>query len=467
MLEPKQILQNRYQLEQRLGDNAMRQTWLATDLETSNLESAFVVVKLLAFGGGMQWDNLKLFEREAQVLKQLNHPRIPKYRDYFCVDDHLLWFGLVEEYIPGSSFKELLARGEKFTEKQLRKIAVDVLNILVYLHQLSPSVLHRDIKPSNLIWGEDEQVYLVDFGAVQDKAAREGATFTVVGTYGYTPIEQFGGRAVPASDLYALGATLIHLLTGTAPADLPQQDLRIHFSDRVSTSSRLVHWLEKLTQPSLEQRFSTAHQALAALKSDHVPSSSPDRSIRQPFDSRVQLSKSHSQLSVVLPSQPMTSLMVLCFNLKLLLIGAIGLFVMSATILALFGLSFIGFGLLLIFWDSWYKLLDELVSTTFGHYYVCFDRKHFKIEWRLFGACRRRKQALTVEIQDVFQSVLQTGQKSSLMQLENSEKEMVTIQTWEKRYSFGVGLSAVECVWLAQEIKDWLKNGIKDEHRSW
>ncbi len=109
-----------------------------------------------------------------------------------------------------------------------------------YLHQLNPPVLHRDIKPSNLILGEDEQVYLVDFGAVQDSAVKEGGTFTVVGTYGYTAIEQFGGRAVTASDLYALGATLIHLLTGIAPADLPQKDLRIHFSDKVSISASFV-----------------------------------------------------------------------------------------------------------------------------------------------------------------------------------------------------------------------------------
>lgn len=160
-----------------------------------------------------------------------------------------------------------MLKGKNLHQQQVRKIAVDVLNILVYLHQLSPPVLHRDIKPSNLILGEDEQVYLVDFGAVQDKAAKEGATFTVVGTYGYTPMEQFGGRAVPASDLYALGATLIHLLTGTAPADLPQRDLRIQFSDRVSLSSSFIHWLDKITEPAPEQRFTTASQALDALKS--------------------------------------------------------------------------------------------------------------------------------------------------------------------------------------------------------
>lgn len=153
----------------------------------------------MAFGGQFQWENLKLFEREAQVLKQLNHRQIPKYQDYFCIDDHLLFFGLVQEYIPGSSLKQLLIQGKKFTHQQVHKIAVDVLNILIYLHELSPPVLHRDIKPSNLILGEDEQIYLVDFGAVQD-TAKEGATFTVVGTYGYTPMEQY--RTSPRTTIY-------------------------------------------------------------------------------------------------------------------------------------------------------------------------------------------------------------------------------------------------------------------------
>ncbi|HCF29455.1 MAG TPA: serine/threonine protein kinase, partial [Cyanobacteria bacterium UBA11049] len=111
MLEPEQILQNRYQLKQKLGENAARQTWLAVDLEMSDSDAAQVVVKLLCFGGQIQWENLKLFEREAQVLKQLNHPQIPNYRDYFCIDDRFLWFGLVEDYIPGSSFRELLDGG--------------------------------------------------------------------------------------------------------------------------------------------------------------------------------------------------------------------------------------------------------------------------------------------------------------------------------------------------------------------
>ncbi|MEH1801131.1 MAG: serine/threonine-protein kinase [Nostoc sp.] len=267
MLQPEQILQDRYQIQRQLGNNGIRQTWLAKDLQASDGENSTVVVKLLAFGGTVQWDDLKLFEREAQILKQLNHPRIPRYIDYFCIDDRTLWFGLIQEYIPGESLKEKLAVGKRFSEKRARKIAVEVLNILTYLHELNPGVLHRDIKPSNLIWGDDNRIYLVDFGAVQDKAAREGVTFTVVGTYGYAPMEQFGGRAVAASDLYALGATLIHLLTGTSPSDLPQQDLRLQFADRVNLSPSFVSWLQKLIEPAPEQRFTSASVALNALKS--------------------------------------------------------------------------------------------------------------------------------------------------------------------------------------------------------
>ncbi|MFN6479505.1 serine/threonine-protein kinase [Nostoc sp. DedQUE07] len=267
MLQPEQILQDRYQIQRQLGNNGIRQTWQALDLQASDGENSTVVVKLLSFGGTVQWDDLKLFEREAQILKQLNHPRIPQYIDYFCIDDRTLWFALIQEYIPGESLKDKLAIGKRFSEKRAKKIAVEVLNILIYLHELNPGVLHRDIKPSNLIWGEDNQIYLVDFGAVQDKAAKEGVTFTVVGTYGYAPMEQFGGRAVAASDLYALGATLIHLLTGTSPSDLPQQDLRLQFTDRVNLSPSFVSWLQKLIEPAPEQRFTSASVALNALKS--------------------------------------------------------------------------------------------------------------------------------------------------------------------------------------------------------
>ncbi|HEY9872560.1 MAG TPA: serine/threonine-protein kinase, partial [Candidatus Obscuribacterales bacterium] len=302
MLESGQILQGRYQLQEKLGQNAGRQTWLATDIQTSPAQSA--IVKLLAFSPQMQWEELKLFEREAEVLKNLNHPRIPRYRDSFSIDKQagagLYWFGLVQDYIPGSSLRQMLDRGRCFSEAQVRSFATGILEILIYLHELSPALLHRDIKPSNLILGEDEQIYLVDFGAVQNRAVVEGATFTVVGTTGYTPLEQFWGRAVPASDLYALGATIIHLLTGTAPADLPQRNLRIQFNDRVSISPSFGRWIDAIAHPDIDQRFSTAREALAALSTGRSLTASIPI-ISQPHDSRVEITKSPSQLKIKIP----------------------------------------------------------------------------------------------------------------------------------------------------------------------
>jgi len=268
MLQTEKVLQERYQLKQLLGHNAGRQTWLAEDKTTQPRQS--VIVKLLAFNPQMHWDELKLFEREAQVLKNINHPRIPKYHDYFSVDkemgDGLPWFGLVQEYIPGESLQQLLEQGKTFSETQVRQIAIEVLNILIYLHELSPPVFHRDLKPSNLILGKNERIYLVDFGAVQDKATAEGVTFTVVGTSGYAPPEQLWGKAVAASDLYALGATLIHLLTGITPSELQQDNLRIQFAEKVKLDADFTDWLYQLTEPSPERRYSTARQALESLQ---------------------------------------------------------------------------------------------------------------------------------------------------------------------------------------------------------
>ena len=120
--------------------------------------------------------------------------------------------------------------------------------------------------------GEDEEIYLVDFGSIQDRMPTEGKSFTIVGTYGYTPLEQFGGRAVPASDLYALGVTLIHLLTGIPPSELPQKDLQIQLSDclvrqkhRLEISSHFAQWLTKITHFSAKHRFDDTCQARRAI----------------------------------------------------------------------------------------------------------------------------------------------------------------------------------------------------------
>jgi hypothetical protein len=276
------LLQQRYEIQRQLGKNAGRQTLLAYDLQ----EKQQVVIKLLTFDRDFEWDALKLFEREAETLKALSHPSIPRYLDFFEIDlPDAKQFALVQSYVEGRSLDAYLKVGRTFTEAEVKQLVKSLLEILKYLHGRKPPVIHRDIKPSNIILGDPcgiceaartgnssnnriKQVYLVDFGSVQTLASQEGRTVTVVGTYGYMPPEQFGGRAVAASDLYGVGATAIALLSGKHPADLPQQDLRIQFEQAAHfpPTPSFVDWLTQMIEPDLKLRFSSAQAALEALE---------------------------------------------------------------------------------------------------------------------------------------------------------------------------------------------------------
>lgn len=278
MLQPHTILNGRYELQQRLGQTgAGRQTWLAVDRDAA---AERVILKLLAYNPQLRWEEVELFERESTVLQNLKHPRIPRYRDSFTVDEQvgagLPWFVLVQDYIPGTPLDEVLQSGKRLTPSQVYYLAEDILEILITLHELSPPVLHRDIKPSNLLLGQDKQFYLVDFGSVQDRATAEGASFTVVGTSGYVAPEQLWGKAVAASDLYALGTTLIHLMTGLPPAELPQRNLRLQCRAALGAiaepaTPQFIQWLEQMVDPSLERRFRTARDARQMLQLTQAP----------------------------------------------------------------------------------------------------------------------------------------------------------------------------------------------------
>lgn len=272
------FLSERYNIQQQLSKRAGRQTLLAQDLHTKEP----VVIKLLHLGKDFQWQDLKLFEREAKTLQSLSHPAIPCYLDYFDVDQPAFkGFALVQSYISGKSLETHLKTGRTFTEAEVKKIAKSLLDILIYLHQQSPPIIHRDIKPSNILLGDTlEEIYLVDFGSVQHLAAKEGSTITVVGTYGYMPLEQFGGRITSASDLYSLAATLIYLVTGRHPADLSDQNSRIQFRHTACLSSEFADWLEWLTEPAIDRRPNSAQAALHALENPiHRQSTSSDKDL--------------------------------------------------------------------------------------------------------------------------------------------------------------------------------------------
>ncbi|WP_017718505.1 serine/threonine protein kinase [Kamptonema formosum] len=484
MLQIQQLLQGRYQLQKSLGYSAGRQTWLALELSENPPKPA--IVKLLAFSPEMQWDEFKLFEREAQVLQNLDHPRIPKYRDYFSIDkdagEGLCWFGLVQDFIAGKSLQQMLDEGYRFTETQVRSIATQVLDILIQLHGLNPPVLHRDIKPSNLLLGADEQVYLVDFGAVSDPTAVEGATFTVVGTAGYAPLEQFWGKAVPASDLYALGATLIHLLTGISPSDLPQSNLRIQFQDRVSLDARFCRWIESLTEPDLNCRFSSAAQALEALKTGASLQKS-----RQPASSRIRLKKSPNKLVIKISKRGISlsdipHLLSMLRSVKGLIImfwPCLPLFIIlgdqilrysflniwdiqqyilvgehsvsGSCYLIIFILLIIMFclNLFVLNWSGFTAaVLGSLKSAAiacFGSHYLGMDRYKFLLEKRLFiwaYSC----SGSTSEIQTI-----------NLIPSDGS----VRLETKMKTYCFGEELTNPEAEWLVEEIQDWLYSGLR------
>lgn len=276
MLKHTEVLNNRYKIQKQLGYNTSRYTFLARDLQTHQL----VVAKLLIFNHDFRWEDLKLFEREVKILQSLSHPSIPKYIEYFEINHpNLQGFALVQTYIDAQSLQTYLINGRTFSEREVKQLAKQLLLILDYLHSHQPCVIHCDIKPSNVLLSNRSShsvgdVYLVDFGSLH-LANYQDDTITIVGTYGYMPPEQFGGKVFPASDIYALGATLIYLITGIEPADLSQQDLQIQFEQFTHVSASFRDWLKLMTHPSLKRRFSSVAESLNALESGKIQFNEP------------------------------------------------------------------------------------------------------------------------------------------------------------------------------------------------
>jgi eukaryotic-like serine/threonine-protein kinase len=257
------ILVDRYQIQELLGSGGSGQTFEGLDLQTQQP----VAIKILSLRRATDWKAIELFEREAKTLAQLDHSAIPKYIDFFRAEiDREETFCIVQQLAPGKPLASWLTEGYAFSNREIQQIAEQMLDILIYLQSFAPPIIHRDIKPYNVLRTESGIIYLVDFGAVRDSYHQTitGGS-TLVGTYGYMAPEQFRGRAVLATDLYGLGATLINLLTGIDPADLPQKNMRLDFRDRLRTKPIFTNWLERMVEPIPEDRFADARQALQQL----------------------------------------------------------------------------------------------------------------------------------------------------------------------------------------------------------
>jgi eukaryotic-like serine/threonine-protein kinase len=269
---PLAILKERYRILELLGQGGSGKTYRALDIQ----KEVEVAVKVLSIQGMTDWKTLELFEREAKILKQLDHPAIPRYLDFFQTtmseanaEEEV--FCLVQEIAPGQPLNTWIEQGYSFSEKELKQVAIQILEILIYLQDFTPPIIHRDIKPQNIIRTESGMIYLVDFGAVRDTyhLTITGGS-TIVGTYGYMAPEQFRGQAVLATDLYGLGATLLYLRSGQDPADLPVKKMKIDFRDQVKTSADFANWLDGLLEPMPEDRYNTATMALDCLHGNAV-----------------------------------------------------------------------------------------------------------------------------------------------------------------------------------------------------
>jgi serine/threonine-protein kinase len=221
-LESNTILSHRYEIVRRIGGGGMGAVYLAKD---RNLGDAPRAVKEMVESHLDPTQHEKAigdFKRESLLLTSLEHPSIPTIYDYFY-DEALGRFYLVMKYISGGDLasRTRAAVGGKIDEKTVTDWGMQVADVLDYLHSRPKPIIYRDLKPANLmIDGNTGRIMLIDFGIARWVSQQEKGV-TAVGTMGYAPPELFSGRVQPASDVYSLGATMFHLLTGADPQDNP------------------------------------------------------------------------------------------------------------------------------------------------------------------------------------------------------------------------------------------------------
>ena len=214
-LQPGQVLQNRYRILGIIGIGGMGAVYQARDLHFPKVQKLTAVKEMINLAQDQQLreQTIANFEREAEILATLNHPAVPQVYDYFSFGDRAY---LVMEYIQGRDLEAILNSTDDFLPvEQIRQWAIEICDVLSYLHSHNPPIIFRDMKPSNIMIDHHGRVRLIDFGIA--KAFQMGQPGTMIGTEGYSPPEQYKGVASPAADIYALGATLHHLLTRRDP----------------------------------------------------------------------------------------------------------------------------------------------------------------------------------------------------------------------------------------------------------
>jgi serine/threonine-protein kinase len=221
-LEAGTLLNSRYEIVRRIGGGGMGAVYLANDHNLGDAPRAVKEMVESHIDDAQHEKAIGDFKRESLLLTSLEHASIPTIYDYFY-DEAAGRFYLVMKYISGGDFAARLrnAPGGRIDEKTVTDWGVQVADVLDYLHKRPKPIIYRDLKPANLmIDGNSGRVMLIDFGIARWVTPQEKGV-TAVGTMGYAPPELFSGKVEPRSDIYSLGATMFHLLTGSDPQDNP------------------------------------------------------------------------------------------------------------------------------------------------------------------------------------------------------------------------------------------------------
>ena len=255
-----------------LGLGALAETLEGVDRR----DGRAVAIKRFFVGKAKTWKDVELVEREARILLSLSHHALPAYIDHFEEGGELY---LVMEYIEGESLATFAQTGHRISLPELRNLLSMLSEVLEYLHSRVPPIIHRDIKPGNIIRRPDGGYCLIDFGSVREGLLPEGGS-TVAGTFGYMAPEQFQGRAVLTTDVYAIGALVLTLLSGRAPDKLPHQGLAIDVEAALqgTVPAKWVDAIEQLVNINPDARPSSLKALLNVLDDTGV---SADRDVYQ------------------------------------------------------------------------------------------------------------------------------------------------------------------------------------------
>ena len=268
------IVSNRYLIGKVLGQGGFGRTYLASDIHCFNKHCVLKEFLPNLIEESYQQKSRDLFEREARILYQIDHPQIPKFQA--CFEDNKRLF-LVQEYVEGKTYSALLReriseQNKAFDETEIIQWLRDILPVLDYIHQ--HKIIHRDISPDNIILDSDKNLpVLIDFGVGKQNIEQCNPNQTyarqksVVGKIGYAPHEQISlGQCFPSSDLYALGVTAIVLLTGIAPEVLLDgYSLEWQWQNYIKVSQTLAEVLNKMLADKPKQRYHCATDVLNAL----------------------------------------------------------------------------------------------------------------------------------------------------------------------------------------------------------